>query len=344
MRWGILILVALWPGVSPPTVRAQAADPLEQLKSFSEFPRVDVDRLLAGNILAERGSLMNFPNGISVQTCFAVPTAPEETARRLQSWDPSPHRELKVFAFRPLHNPVEPADFDALDLKSRQYPIRWLHDKLAATTADRSDLNLSRSEAQALAGCLPKNDDPGKIAGCLARLLADRAAAFQARGYNSAAPYELSREQVAPAVQLRSMLREQQPIAREFAGILQASGLLGGHAATLTPFGYWSLFDADHKGTVSLGAVYLQALGERFQVLDTEYYVTGNYYASATLCEIWPIRRGETSGSLVWRGDFFAAPALGITKGTERIAYGAIMLQDIKLEIRCQQGDLKGPR
>jgi hypothetical protein len=46
----------------------------------------------------------------------------------------------------------------------------------------------------------------------------------------------------------------------------------------------------------------------------------------------------------VWRGDFFAAPMLAFTKGTERIAYGALMLQDIKKEIRCFQDEAKTGR
>jgi hypothetical protein len=46
----------------------------------------------------------------------------------------------------------------------------------------------------------------------------------------------------------------------------------------------------------------------------------------------------------VWRGYFFAAPTLQFTKGTERIAYGALMLQDIKKEIRCFQDEAKTGR
>jgi hypothetical protein len=50
------------------------------------------------------------------------------------------------------------------------------------------------------------------------------------------------------------------------------------------------------------------------------------------------------SEALVWRGDFFAAPTLRFTKGTERIAYGALMLQDIKKENHCMQDEAKTKR
>ena len=101
------------------------------------------------------------------------------------------------------------------------------------------------------------------------------------------------------------------------------------------------MFDADHHGTISLGAFYKLGVNDHFQMVDMEYYVSGNYYTSTTLYEIWPIRVGDRSGSLIWRGDFFAAPTLRFTKGTERLAYGAIMVQEIKKEIRCFQDDMK---
>jgi hypothetical protein len=59
------------------------------------------------------------------------------------------------------------------------------------------------------------------------------------------------------------------------------------------------------------------------------------------LCEVWPIHLGEKPGALVWRGDFVATPTLAFTKGTDRIVYGAILLQEIKKVVRCFQDDSK---
>jgi len=82
---------------------------------------------------------------------------------------------------------------------------------------------------------------------------------------------------------------------------------------------------------------YLLPVGDHHQLLDVQYYVSGVYYACVTLYEVWPIREGARLGSLVWRGDFFAAPTLAFTKGTDRLAYGAIMLQELKKAVRCFQ-------
>jgi hypothetical protein len=61
------------------------------------------------------------------------------------------------------------------------------------------------------------------------------------------------------------------------------------------------------------------------------------YYTYVTLYQVWPIQERGRSGALVWRGDFFAAPTLTFTKGAERLAYGAIMLQELKKAVRCFQ-------
>jgi hypothetical protein len=322
-----------------------SSDPVETIKGFSDFTSIDLGRVLNGDVLSERGSLMNFPNGISAQTCYAMALPADEAAKHLQLWDPSPYPELKVFAFHALHMLCEPADFQTLDFHNRQKPVRWLLDKTVATTPARSELNLTRDEAQQLVGCLSKQADAQKVSECWARLLLARATSFQQKGLAGMIPYEVAGESVSPADQLRAMLLEQLPISHEFLPILKGIGLLGKDSTpSLTPFYYWSMFDADYHGTISLGAVYLLPVGNHFQIVDMEYYVNANYYTSATLYEVWPIQAQGRSEALVWRGDFFAAPTLRFTKGTERLAYGALMLQDIKKEIHCMQDEAKTRR
>ena len=148
-----------WCGIVVSTAYSQGTGPLESLKRFSSFSHVDLGQLLDGEILAERGSLMEFPNGITAETCFAVPTSAEETAKRLRIWDPSPHEVLKVYAFQALHNPCKPGDFQRLSFKSNQHSIQWLLEKTLTSTPDESELNLSRAEARELAGCVDRNSD-----------------------------------------------------------------------------------------------------------------------------------------------------------------------------------------
>jgi len=285
---------------------------------------------------------MDFPNGISAQTCYIMALPADNAAKHLQLWDPSSYPELKVFAFHALHVPCALADFQSLDFHNSQSPVRWLLTKMLATTAERSELNLSREEAKQLSGCVPKRADPQKVSECWAKLLLARASAFQQKGLAGIMPYEVAGETVSPADQLRAMLLEQLPISHEFLPILKGIGLVGKDTSpSPTPFYYCTMFDADHHATISLGAVYLVPVGDHFQALDLEYYVNANYYTSATLYEVWPLQNQGKPAALVWRGDFFAAPTLRFTKGTDRIAYGVLMLQDIKKEIHCMQNEAK---
>jgi hypothetical protein len=318
---------------------AQCSDPGASLAQFSDFPKIDVRKLMKGEILGKRGQLMDFPNGITSQTCFYVPTPPEETARRLKTWDPTRCDSVKVYRASKLKSPCSTADFSGIDFMSNEYPVRWLLDATTATTAGKSALNLTRVETQELAGCAGKPASPQTVGSCWSKLLFERASAFQNRGFGGTLPYETGKETVSPLAMIRSMLQERARISHEFAPILGKTGMLDDSStmSALTPYHYWSFFDANHHGTFSLGAVYELAVADRYQLLDITYYVSGTFYTSATLFEIWPISDGGKTGSLVWRGDFFASHVLRFTKGIERIATGALMIQELKKEIRCFQ-------
>lgn len=329
--------VLSWIGV------AQASDPVESLKSFSDFKQVDLKRLLNGEIASERGALMNLRTGISTQSCYATPLPPAETAKRLLEWNPLSHESLGVYRFHSVSVPPDASDFSGLDFKLDKRAVRWLLNKTLTTTVGDSDLNLSRAESQQIASSLKRNSTPQEVAACWTKLLMARVAAFQLKGLDGEVPYEVSTGHVSPAEQIRSMIKEKSRIAREFDPLIQKIGLAGGNA-TLKPFHYWNLFSSEGYGTLCLGVMYSLPVDDHYQMLDLEYYVSGSYYASATFYEIWPIKAGSKTGSLVWRGDLFSAGGLAYTKGMERIAYGAVMLLEIKKLIRAFQDDIKVAR
>jgi hypothetical protein len=322
---------------------SHASDPLENLKKFSDFQKIDVKRLLGGEILSQRGLLMNFPNGISTQICFFVPASPEEVFRLQQTWDSTRCAALKIYASSGLSRPCEPKEFRKLRFDSGDRPVKWLLEKTLTTASGKLELNLTRSEAHELSACARKNPSTDAISSCWATLLFARASAFQHKGLGGVLPYEIEGELLSPAVQLRSMLQEQGKIIQEFAPLLQKTGMLGNGTgvSSLQPLYNWSFFEANHHATLNLGAVYQLAVGDHYQILDIDYYASSTYYAAATIYEIWPIKDGKKTGSLVWRGDFLAAPTLRYTKGIERIAYGVIMIQEIKKVIHCFLDDIR---
>lgn len=323
-----------WIGVSLLwTLSSLAAEPLDMIQRLGGFRTVDLARLFAGEILTERGALMDFPNGISAQTCFAVASPPAEVVQRLQVWDPTPHAELKVLAFQVLPAPCHPENFARLQFDSPLRSVRWLLEKTLATSAMKSVLNLSQRE---VAG-LTRSPNPQRVATGWAQVLADRAATFQLQGWGGIAPYELAGPATSPVTQLRALLHDQAEIAMEFAPVLRTSGLLSGAAdPALAPVYYWSWFEANHHSVLSLGAVYQHAEGAHYQLADVEYYVSSDYYTALTLYEIWPV----AGGTLVWRVDLFSAPMLAYTKGVERLAYEVLMVQEIKQETQLMRDDL----
>jgi len=336
-----MYLFALVGGLAS-TVALAASDPLESLKTFSDFQSINLERLLDGEILTERGSLMDSPDGISAQTCFVVPVTAKEAVRRLRTWDPSSHEALKVFAFHPMRAPCHANDFQSLGPNFDQYGFRWLLDKTLATTAAKSELNLTHDEARRLSDCAQSHSDPQTVGTCWADLLQQRVTAFLDKGFAGVTPYEANGATVSSTEQLRSILRERTSVCREFAVLLRQSGVLDTpRSAKLTPLPYWGLYEANHRTMLNLGAIYVLPVEDHYQLMDAEYYVSGSYNGAITLCEIWPIRIGDRSAALVWRGDFVSARTLALVKGIDRIAYGAIMVQEIKKVIRCFQDDLR---
>jgi len=347
MRWlSILLLAGLCSaaGISAP---AEGADTLAGLKQFSDFPKIDIKRLLEGEILSQRGPLMKFPNGISSQLVFAVPASPAETVQRLQRWDSKRCPSLKVYATQEFGDPSELKDFGNLYLylDPALRPVKWFLDQTKETTANSSVLNLTQIEAAGLAGCAGKDSSPKALGACWGNLLHARAAGFQRSGFASTLPYDFDVSPVNPAAHLRLMLQEQAGISGEFAPLLQRAGLLGDAAgsAPLRPSYYWRLFQADHRATLSLGATYELAVGDRYQRLEVEYYVSGTYFTSATLYEIWPIREGGKTGSLVWCDVLCSAPALRFASGIERLASGVILVLEFKKMVHCFQDSFKTP-
>jgi len=345
-RLTILLIVGLCCAVCV-TVPARASDPLAGLKQFSDFSKIDIKRLLEGEILSQRGPLMNFPNGISSQLCFAVPASPAETVKRLQTWDPTRCPPLKVYASHDLKDPGELKEFNSLYLYlgPGKAPLRWLWNQTLGTTGHSSDLNLTQIEALELARCVGKDANTKTIGACWGNLLFTRVSGFQRNGFKTSLLYEFDVKPVNPVSHLRSLLQEQSLITREFAPLLQRAGLVGGGTgmSPIRPLYYWRLSEADHRATLSLGAVYLLQVGDRYQMLDIEYYVSGTYYTSATLYEIWPINDGGRTGSLVWCNVLCSAPTLRYASGIERLASGIVLTLEFKKLIRCFQDSLKTP-
>ena len=77
--------------------RPASADPLSELSSFSVFDKIDLAQLAKTDVKMAHGPPMANPRYLSVQSCYAVSGTPGQHLEALRNWNPSAHRELKVF-------------------------------------------------------------------------------------------------------------------------------------------------------------------------------------------------------------------------------------------------------
>ena len=325
-----------------------ATDPASELKSFSSFKEINLEKLAEGRILGQSGPLMDFQRGISVQTCFVVMAPVKVTARMLQTWDPSQHKSLKVHFHRPVRSPPGKEDFKSCVLNPDKPAVRRLINKTVSTTAEKSDLQLSRAEAAQIAKCTKQTENesetsPEQLASvCWSDILRARVLRFQKEGLAGTPSYETGGSTIAPVSEIRSLLKEDPRIAAQFSKLISETSLTAskpGRSSALSPSYYWELFEADLHATFDLGVIYVKPSKDGFQALDCQYYVSGNYYVYLTLSQLWPIQVGNKSATLIWRGDFLSARSVADTRGTERMMYGGVMSQEIKEGIRFFQKD-----
>lgn len=317
-------------------------DALEELSAFSDFQKVDLQKLGRGEILGERGTTMRFVRGISTQTCFIVMAPVEKTVRAYAAWDVSQHPPLKVTMHRPIGPVAAADDFKSLDLASPKPSFRWLVDKTRATTSERSALNLSREEAVQVAKEMAKSsaavEDVNRV---WREILKARILKFQKEGLLGLPAYGMEEPPITVASEIRSLVAEAPRVAARFSSILSETILPKEPGPPrLDPVCYWEIFDVNGHAVLALGAFFAQKTAASCQIVDCDLYCSNGLYASCILRQIWPVRIQDKEASLVWRMDLVSAPSMAFTKGIERMAAGGLMLQEIKKAVRFFREDL----
>jgi hypothetical protein len=65
-------------------------------------------------------------------------------------------------------------------------------------------------------------------------------------------------------------------------------------------------------------------------VADIEYYLNSGIYVSIELEQLSPVTVNGQEATVVWRDDLVSTANVAYLHGTERLASGMIMLQDVK--------------
>ncbi|MGI8432976.1 MAG: hypothetical protein ACR2MW_11895 [Chthoniobacterales bacterium] len=300
-------------------LRAASAEPVSELAGFSVLGKVDLGELAKGEIKTAAGPRMNTPRYLSVQSVFVVSQPPAAVLAAMKHFDPTAHRELKVFLHAELPAASTSGNFSRLPTAPGNSAVKTLSEK---TEKMASDLQVSKAEAQKFSAGKP-------VWGFWADLLAQRAREFASGGARAQAPYDHTSAAVQPGKELAGLVRQQGAVNKQFGSFLNSTGLLGGKGS-LKPDLYWELLQVEDDGVLTLGASYTRGTsGGGYQLADGLYYASGGYDVALTLYQLWPVDVGGKPSTLVWRGDFISAASLGELHGIERIASEGAMKKDI---------------
>ena len=306
-----------------------AADPVTEVAKFSVFGTVNLPQLAKGEIKTGQGTPMSTGRFLSVQSCFVIPNPPAKVIAATRQFDPTAYRELKVYLHSDLPAVPSAADFSKLNNPPHNSAVETL---TAATRKMSADLQISRGEAQRYSASQP-------VFGFWIDLLAKRAQDFVAGGAAREAPYDYSKGSIQPGREFAELIRQQGNVSRQFGGFLSKTSLFGGKGS-IKPDLYWELLQAEDSGVLTLGATYRESgPGGGFQIADGLYYASGGYYVSLTLSQLWPVAIDGRPSTLVWRGNFISARAVGELHGIGRLGAESAMKKDILQAVTIFQRD-----
>jgi len=312
-----------------------AADPVVELESFSRIENVDLSKLVDGEIAAQRGALMEFPRGLSVEACFVVKRTPAETMEQMRTWDASPHEDLKLYFHKAIQSPAKMEDFQEMKLERALPAFRWLVEKTAAISSDRNALQISRKDLTKASEWLGKGRAPAEGAAQFwKKLLLTKTIDFQEKGLKGDFTYDFENEPIWVENELQSLLAESPVVEKRFHSFLSQTPLVKGAPFPAASYD-WELLDISGHAAFNLGAFYMKEIEPgHYQGLDCTYYSSSGIYASFTLIEVWPVQIAGAPASLVWEEDVVSAPSLATVHGVERMASGKVMLQEFKESLR----------
>ena len=312
-----------------------AGDPAAELASFSVFDKIDINDLAKSDVETVHGPPMS-GRFLSVQSYYVVPGSPDKQMAALKNWDPTKHRELKVF----LHSDLPPSptaeNFSKLKTAPDNGSVRAF---VSATQKLSNELQISKEEAKKF-NASQNGGGIAAVATPWAQVLSSRAKSLVSGGTAALAPYDYSGEAIHPNEELQSLLKQQDKIRKQFSGFLSATGI-GRSAGSLKPELYWEFLDVDGHGVVTLGASYNRA-GGNYQAADVLYYASGGYYVALTLYQMWPVTADGKASTLVWRGDMISAASLEDLHGVERLGSESAMMKDISKAVTLFRRDTGG--
>jgi len=306
--------------------------------AFTAFSNVDVNSLTDGKIMQARGGLLDFQRAITAQSLYVLNASPAQVQDKLLHWNPANHAELKVWFHKSIPAKSTVADF--LDLKS--LPDNSSVDYLLNATANLDPaLQLSKSETQLIGPIRTAHPKDRKaiLVDFWSQVLAGRSAHFLS-GNAGADNYIVSGGDIQPLSEIKSLFQSNPKVYQQYKSLLSQTPVESSTQAVPADV-YFECFDVEGGATLGTGVSYQAVNGSSIQLMDIEFYDSSSLYVSIELEQLWPVTVNGKNETLVWRNDLVSTANVAYLHGTERLASGMIMLQDVKQGINAFRAEFK---
>ncbi len=312
--------------------------------AFSAFSNIDLDALASGQVLQARGGLLDFSRGITAQALYIIDADPTAVQKKLITWDPGTHPELKVWVHHQLPPKPTVADFACLGSLPDNASVDYLINATAKLDATNPSLQVSREEAQTIATAAGQQQDPKALfTQVWGQILSERMDHFLS-GRGASDYYAVSGGDIKSMSDIKSLLHSDPKVYMQYQKLLNVTPVRSGTVpvAMMQPTDlYFDCFDVEGAGVLGTGAIYQAKFGTSIQSVDIEYFVNSGLYTTIEMEQMWPVTVNGKTETLVWREDLVSTSNVAYLHGMERLASTMLMLQDVKQGIDAFRAEFK---
>jgi hypothetical protein len=308
--------------------------------SFTAFRTADPNTLAGGQVLQARGGLIEFERGLTAQALYIIDAPPETVRAKLVTWNPASHRELEVWLHQNLSARPQASEYaTGLQHLPDNSSVRNLVNATAKLDPNEPALQVDKSEAQLIVAA--GSDPHTRFVNGWSQVLAGRVSRFLG-GNISADHYSVSDGDISPLSEIKSLLRSDALVYRRVHSLLVNTPVYNSNRAVPATL-YFECFDVEGCGSIGTGAVYQSSAAPGSPILsaDIEYFVNNGIYVSIELEQLSPITINGKTETLVWRNDLVSTSNVAYLHGTERLASGMLMLQDVKQAVDAFRTEFK---
>ncbi|HEX3817268.1 MAG TPA: hypothetical protein VHW03_03150 [Chthoniobacterales bacterium] len=307
------------------------AGPIDELKSLSQLPSLDLAKLKQGHITTARGTDGNFARGISLESCYFIPAPMATVGEKLLHWDPTKHPGSQTRLYQEYTFPAARPVFQTIRLDPSMDNDGWILDHtLAVADGDApSDLHLTAGEIALIRKEVPPKNTVvrqariARVNKAWGEILRDRSHSLTQGGMAAIAPYT-SDKSISPGSEFRGLFTLRPKVAKYFQPLLSMHPLAVSGTPADEAVGYWEAALVRGHTTLQLGLFAARKSPASWQLIDCVYYPSDTYFMALDVFQLWPVN----GGTLVWQVGFVSAPFRSYLGGLDRYIAGKQMTEE----------------